>query len=145
MAAPRLLIALLVASAAALSACGQTTKDSAKDFQGDQKAVAQTVEDLQKAGAKRDSGRICSRILAPALVDTISKVTRSSCESGLKTALDDADTFELQVEKVTVSGSTASALVTSSGGGQERTDTLTLQKVGSAWKISSLGRRAPNP
>ena len=51
MAAPARPLALLVASALALGACGQSSKDSAKDFQGDQKAVAQAIEDLQTQGS----------------------------------------------------------------------------------------------
>jgi hypothetical protein len=139
MAAPIRLAALLLALPLALGACGQAEKDSAKDFQGEQKAVAQTVEDLQTASRKGDEGKICSRLLAPALVQKIKTASDGTCESVLKDALRDVDAFELQVKKVAISGTTATATVTSDTGPKDRTDTLQLVKVGSDWKISTLG------
>jgi hypothetical protein len=143
MAAPLRPLALLVASALALGACGQSTKDSAKDFKGDQQAVAQTIEDLQKEGSKRtsDSSRkICNDLLAPELVSRIKQASSKSCDVVIKDALSDADAFELQVKKVTVNGDQATAVVQSqASGNKDRTDTLTLKKVGNTWKIAALG------
>jgi hypothetical protein len=139
MVAPIRLAALLVALPLTLGACGQAQKDSAKDFTGEQKAVAQTVEDLQKASRKGDEGKICDDLLAPALVTKIKTASKDTCEQALHDALRDADTFELQVEKVAVDGSTATATVTSDTGPKDRTDTLELVKDGGAWKISTLG------
>ena len=139
MAAPLRLVALLVAAPLALGACGQTNKDSAGDFQGEQKAVAQAVEDLQTASRKHDESRICGDLLAPALVARIKSASKDSCEQALKDTLQDADAFELQVKKVAVDGTSATATVTSDTGTKDRTDTLTLQKAGGAWKIATLG------
>ena len=143
MAAPARPLALLVASALALGACGQSTKDSAKDFTGDQKAVAQTVEALQKQGSKRTSAgakKICDDLLAPDLVARIKQASSKACDVVLKDALGDADAFELQVKKVTINGDQATAVVVSqASGNKDRTDTLTLKKVGGAWKIAALG------
>jgi hypothetical protein len=139
MAAPTRFVALLVALPLALSACGQTEKDSAKDFRGDQQAVAQAVEDLQDASRKRDEGKICSELLAPALVAKIKAASNTTCEKVLGDALRDVDSYELQVKKVAVDGTTATATVTSDTGKRDRTDTLQLQKVGNAWKIATLG------
>jgi Putative lumazine-binding len=142
MAAPTRLAALLLTLPLALGACGQSTKDSAGDFKGDQKAVAQTVEDLQSAGRKREASKICDDLLAPALVAQIKKASSTSCKDVLDDALSDADSFELQVKKVTVNGATATAVVESEGGDQDRTDSLELTKVGNAWKIATLGAAA---
>jgi hypothetical protein len=139
MAAPRRFAALLVALPLALSACGQTEKDSAKDFQGDQKAVAQAVEDLQDASRKGDEGKICTQLLAPALVSKIKAASNTTCEKVLGDALRDVDSYELQVKKVAIDGTTATATVTSDTGKKDRTDALQLQKVGNAWKIATLG------
>jgi hypothetical protein len=139
MAAPTRIVALLAALPLVLGACGQTAKDSAGDFKGDQKAVAQTVEDLQTASRKRDEGKICTQLLAPALVSKIKTASNSTCEKVLGDALRDVDSFELQVKKVAVNGTTATATVTSDTGKKNRTDTLQLQKVGNAWKIATLG------
>jgi hypothetical protein len=139
MAAPTRLAALLVALPLALGACGQTDKNSAGDFQGDQKAVAQTIEDLQSASRKHDESKICNDLLAPALVTKIKTASNGTCEKVLKDALQDVDSFELQVKKVTITGTTATATVTSDTGTKDRTDTLQLTKTGNAWKIATLG------
>jgi hypothetical protein len=138
-AAPIRLVAALAALPLVLSACGQSDKNSASDFQGDQKAVAQTVEDLQKASRRGDESKICGRLLAPALVAKIKAASDGTCEKVLKDALRDVDSFELEVKKVSISGTTATATVTSDTGPKDRTDTLQLVKDGGAWKISTLG------
>jgi hypothetical protein len=142
MVAPIRLAALLVALPLTLGACGQAQKDSAKDFTGEQKAVAQTVEDLQKASRKGDEGKICDDLLAPALVAKVKTASKDTCENALNDALRDVDAFELQVKKVAVNGSTATATVTSDTGPKDRTDTLQLVKDRGAWKISTLGSAA---
>jgi hypothetical protein len=143
MAAPARPLALLLACALALGACGQTSKDSAKGFKGDQQAVAQTIENLQTEGSKRtsDSSRkICNDLLAPDLVARIKQASSKPCDVVIKDALGDADSFELQVQKVTINGDQATAVVQSqASGNKDRTDTLTLKKVGNAWKIAALG------
>jgi Putative lumazine-binding len=138
MAAPTRLVALLLTLPFVLSACGQTAKNSAGSFQGEQKNVAQTVEDLQTSSRKGDTGKICSELLAPSLVGKITQASKGTCDKVLKDRLSDADAFELQVQKVTITGATATALVKSEGGKTNRVDTLTLQRVGNAWKIASL-------
>jgi hypothetical protein len=139
MAASSRLVPLLLVLPLALGACGQTQKDSANDFQGDQRAVAQTVEDLQTASRKKDEAKICNTLLAPTLVAKIKSASNGTCEKVLKDALEDVDSFELQVKKVTINGTKADATVTSDTGTKNRTDTLQLVKDRGAWKISTLG------
>jgi hypothetical protein len=139
MAASSRVLAVLVALPLVLGACGQSAKDSASDFQGDQKAVAQTVEDLQSASRKNDSSKICTTLLAPTLVAQVKKTSGGDCEKGVKDALSDADSFELQVQKVTISGDKATAVVKSEGGDKDRVDTLELVKDGTVWKVATLG------
>jgi outer membrane PBP1 activator LpoA protein len=142
-AAPLRLLPVLVAATLTLSACGQSAKDSSGDFKGDQKAVAQTVEDLQSATSKNDRDKICDEILAADLVAKIKSASKQSCPDALKDALRDSDTNELQVKKVAIDGTTATATVESDAGGdKDRTDTLTLTKSGDGWRISGLGRPA---
>jgi outer membrane PBP1 activator LpoA protein len=146
--APFRVLPVLVAVALTLSACGQTSKDSTDDFQGEQKAVAQTVEDLQSASSKGDEDKICDEILAADLADKIkasASGSQKTCADVLKDSLRDADSFELQVKKVDVSGTTATATVESDtgGSGDDKTTTqLTLTKARDGWRISSLGSAA---
>src|SRR6185312_15490366 len=112
---------------------GQTSKDSAGDFQGEDKAVAQTVEDLQSASSKGDEDKICDEILAADLAGKIkarASKTQKTCADVLKDSLRDADSFELQVKKVAVNGTTATATVESDAKGDDKaTTTLTLTKA----------------
>jgi hypothetical protein len=143
--APPCLAALLLLPALALGACGQTTKTSSGRFQGEQKAVAQTLDDLSAAGRKGDAKKICDQLLAPSLVAQITKTSHKPCDVALKDALSDADAFDLQVKKVTVQGERAVAVVESQAGSKKRTDTLVLQRVGRSWKIASLGTAGAAP
>jgi putative lumazine-binding protein len=139
MAASSRVLALLVALPLVLGACGQAAKDSASDFKGDQKVVAQTVEDLQSAGRKNDGAKICSTLLASVLVTQIEKASGEDCEKGVKDAISDADSFELQVQKVTISQDVAIVVVKSEGGDKDRVDTWELLKEGGEWKVATLG------
>lgn len=141
--APFRVLPVLAAAALMLSACGQASKDSANDFKGEQKAVAQTVEDLQSAASKNDPGKICDEILAADLANKIkARATgdQKTCGDVLKQSLRDADSSELQVKKVTINGTTATATVESDKAGDEKQTTeLTLTKAGDGWRIASLG------
>ncbi len=138
--APLRVLPVLVAAALTLSACGQSSKDSAKDFKGEQKAVAQTVEDLQSASSKGDRDKICDEILAAGLVAKITSASKQPCADALKDSLRDADSFELQVKKVAINGTTATATVESDAAGDDKTTTqLTLTKARDGWRIASLG------
>ena len=141
---PRRSLALaLLLPALAVAGCTSSSKDSSGDFQGEQQAVAKAVEDLQKAGRAKDAEEICQKRLAPALVKSIAAAAKDDCQSAVDDALDDADTFELTVQKVTVDGTTAVATVKSEAGDQDRVDRLELVKDRGAWKVATLGGAAP--
>jgi hypothetical protein len=142
MAAPTRLVALLAALPLVLGACGQTVADSAGDFKGDQKDVAQTIEDLQSFARKGQADKICTELLAADLVTQIKTASKDTCDKGLKDSLADADAFELSVKKVTITGDQAVATVLAEAGDDNTTQTLKLVKVASAWKISTLGTPA---
>lgn len=136
------LLALLV------SACGAASSDSAKNFGGEAKAVATTIDDLAHAGSKRDGDQICSRYLASALVAKIKQSANTTCKSAIDQSLKDVDSFDLKVVKngIKVNGNTATATVTSDSGTAKRTDILQLVKEPSTsggkttqvWKLSAL-------
>src|SRR5712671_54861 len=97
----RLLTFLAVlGSVLGLAACGASNKNSAGGFTGEKKTIAQVVERLQSEGRKRNASAICTNLLAPALVQKIAATSKRTCASVLKDALNDADSFELQVKKV---------------------------------------------
>ncbi len=134
----RPLLATLVA-AAALGGCTQTTKDSASDFKGDQRLVANVVEDLQDAGASKDAEQVCT-LLTEQLITKIRATAggNASCAEAVDDAIQDADAFDLSVKTVTITGTTASAVVVSKDNNKDVRDTLTFAKEAGRWKISAL-------
>ena len=127
---PVLLVAL------ALAGCGaQTEPSSTENFQGEDRAVAQKVEDLQEAGEGRNPEDICSDILASSLVQQL-EAAGVKCADEMEKAIDDADDYDLQVQDVTVSGSTATAEVRRGDDGP--TETMEFTKENGQWRATSL-------
>ena len=108
---------------------------SAENFQGDQRAVAQKVEDLQEAGEGRNPEDICSEILAKSLVQQL-EAAGANCADEMEKAIDDADDFDLDVTKVTISGSTATVEVRRGEDGP--TETMEFAREGDQWRATSL-------
>ncbi len=130
--------AALCLVAAVLAGCGAASQDSAKEFEGEERVVAVTVEDLEDAARRDQPARICERLLARTLVQRLRRAG-TNCRTAVNEALDDADAFDLTVEDITIRGTTATVKVTSGTGSDEKTDTLLLEREGRAWKIASLG------
>ena len=130
-----LLLALLAALALAVTGCGAQT-DSAGDFDGAERDVANTIEDLEEAGQEDEPRRICDALLAKKLVDAI-RENGGDCVKAVDKALDQADTFTLTVEDVRITGTTARARV-ETGVDEEKVQTLELVKEGRDWKLSGL-------
>jgi len=133
----RTALALLVA-ALLLSSCGAAApRDSAKNFSGAERDVANAVEDVESAARKSDADALCTRLLSASLLAGL-KQQGTNCKTAVKEAYKDADSLDLTVKDVTISGEKATAKVTSGSGSDEKTDTLELEKSGGVWKISSL-------
>jgi len=133
---------LAVALALVLTGCagqGNSNTDSTKDFSGEQKAVATTVEELQKAAKERDGRKICSDLITAKLRDAISD---SNCGEAVDDAIRETDEVDLEVTKVTIDGTTATALVKEETGEDEsRMRTLKLEKAAGRWRIAELPPR----
>jgi hypothetical protein len=143
LALPRPLLATALAGLVALAGCG-TNQDSAGDFKGAQHDVAKAVEDFQDAALRGDEDKICNDLLARQLVQAIKAANKRSggCPSALHQSLRDVDGFELTVQKVTITGTTATARVKNEGsGGRKEVTTMSLVREGSPpeWHIAALG------
>ena len=130
-------VLVLCALAVALTACGAAPRDSAKEFKGAERGVAATVEDLEAAARDNDPDAVCSKLLAERLLATL-RQQGTRCSTAVKQAFQDADSFDLTVDDVSIRGNRASAKVISGTGSKEKTDTLQLEKAGAGWRISSL-------
>lgn len=122
-----------------LSACGTTTV-STSQFSGEDRAVAQTISDLQKDAQNRDESKLCNNDLASTVVARL-KATGGSCTSALTGQLKEIDNFDLSLSSasaIKVTGATATARVKTTSANKSRFDTLMLVKEGTRWKIAAL-------
>jgi hypothetical protein len=124
--------------ALALAGCGSQGQDSAADFQGAERDVAETVENLQEAGRRGNPERVCTELVTAELARGLG-AGGASCEDEVQASMRDVGSFELQVGEVTVTGATARAEVTGDDG--EPRATLELAREGAGWRIASLGER----
>jgi hypothetical protein len=130
-------LALLLAAAGLATGCGASSSNSASDFSGVKKDVATTVDDLVSAAKKSDEAKICRDLLAPSLITSLRAANKSSCDTAVNDAIKDADTFDMTVKSVNVTGTNATAVVDSKR--KSTNDTFTFEKVGGRWKISGFG------
>jgi Domain of unknown function (DUF4878) len=134
-------LALLCAPllAFAFAACGSTS--SVTGFKGEERAVAQTIASLQTDATGRDEQKICTNILAKAVVARL-ELVKGRCKEAMNKQLGEIDTFEVTVESVQVDASaappTATASVKNVRSGKTRLSTVSLVKEAGTWKISSL-------
>jgi hypothetical protein len=106
----RLLVPLLLVVALAGCSPQGTTSSVDKFTNTDERAVAQKVEDLEDAGKRNKPDDICSNILAQRLVSQLD-AAGTDCATEMKKAIEDANDFDLEVQKVTISGTSATAEV----------------------------------
>ena len=136
----RSLVPLAVLASLALAGCTtrSTSDDSTGEFRGDQRLVANTVEDFESAASEGDQDKICRDLLARALVALYAE-RGGSCERAVDGALKDTDSFEMTVERVTITGTQASVRVKSDRGKKDLQQSLTLVQQGQGWRISGFG------
>ncbi len=136
---PRSALVLVLALCAALAGCAQggtTNTDSTKDFNGDQKAVAKTVEDLQTAAKDRKGTTICADLITAELRD---KISSTDCSKIVKDEIRETDEVDLIVKSVTVKDGTAVAQVDEKTSDDKKTRrTIEFEKAAGRWRISAL-------
>ncbi|HEX4691687.1 MAG TPA: hypothetical protein VH276_13420 [Solirubrobacteraceae bacterium] len=133
---PRFLTVVLVAAALGVAGCTSSTGTTSGQFSGAQGDVAQVVSDLAKDGQRKDAQKICSDILARELVDKLNQAG-TSCGQEMDKAIADADDFDLSVQKVTIKGSSATAVVRRGKDGP--TATFRFVREGGKWKATDFG------
>ena len=126
-----------LAAAILLAGCTQAPTTSTEDFNGDEKAVAQVVADLSDDASRNRQSHVCGEIVTERLQKAIAG--DSSCPDEVKKAFDDADSAVLEVEDVTITGTEATAQVSTEDGDTKVTRTFDLVKVDGDWRIDSFG------
>jgi hypothetical protein len=131
-------LAAIVAVAVTGCAAQTTSNDSSGKFRGEQRLVANTVEDFESAAAKGDQDQICRELLAKALIAQLAQ-HGGTCENAVDGALKDSDSFGLTVESVRIADAQATARVKADRGKKDVLRDLTLVKEGPGWRISAFG------
>jgi hypothetical protein len=136
----RFALPLAAIAAVAVTGCTTTTtsNDSSGKFSGEQRLVANTVEDFESAAAKGDQDQICRELLAKPLIATYAE-RGGTCAKAVDGALKDSDSFGLTVESVRIAANTATARVKADRGKHDVLRALTLVKEGPGWRISAFG------
>ena len=129
--------ALAVALLGAACAPQSSTSNSVSKFRGDQRAVAQAVEDLEAAANDSDEAKLCNQILSRALAGRIA-AAGNGCQAGVKAAVKDTDSTGMTVEAVQVSGNRATARVKFETGKRDRRGTIALVREGGGWRIAGF-------
>ena len=128
MPAPRSLVAVALAAAAMLSACGRS----------EEREVRETLEEYAQAVERKDYQALCDDLLAARLIENLRRVG-APCEIALQQGLGDVEKPSIVVESVKVDGDTASAVARTDAANQEPSkDTIRLAKEDGDWKIFDL-------
>ena len=120
----------------ALAGCGGGGNGSSDD----EGQIRQTVSDYAAALSGKNSARLCDVLVTPKLIAQ-SKSQRSAqfarCRKRIKgqnlSGLPPAQ--KVKVDKVEVSGSKATAQVSTSAGGQSQSHKISFRKVDGRWRI----------
>jgi copper chaperone CopZ len=137
---PAALLAAALALAVTAAGCApqrSSTSDSVKKFTGDQRAAAQTVEDLESAAQDGDEAKICTQVLAKALADRLAAAGRG-CAAAVNAAIKDTDSIDMTVESVRVTGDRATARVKFETGKKDRRANVALTREAGRWRVAGF-------
>ncbi len=132
-------LAALLLAAVAVAGCGASTtsEDTSDRFQGQQRLVANTVENLQGAAEDSDQNKICRDIVSRSLNRRLSR--QGPCPVTVNAALEDTDSNELDTRSVRISGDRATARVRMDLGDTQRFSNLSFVRERNGWRIDSFG------
>ena len=131
-------LAAIVTVAVAGCTTQTTSDDSSGKFRGEQRLVANTVEDFESAASKGDQDQICRELLAKPLIAEYAR-RGGTCEKVVDGVLRDSDSFGLTVQSVRIAAAQATARVKADRGKKDVIRSLTLVKEGTGWRISAFG------
>ena len=118
----------LLGAAYALAGCGASASDQ----------VQAKLQQFAHAVAQRDTGTLCSDVLAPDLVGHLN-AAGLSCRQAMSTFVNSVSDPSLSVSKVKVKGSSASAVVLARAKGQQASiESVQLTNTKKGWRLTSL-------
>jgi hypothetical protein len=118
-----------LAAVGALAGCGASERDQ----------VRAKVEQFVRAAASKDYRTICDQVLAQSLLERLA-ASGIACEQAMQISLGQVQSPALAIGRITIDGSSASAITLSSARGQPAALTaVRLVKTSSGWRVSGLG------
>ena len=121
-------VIVLIGCALVLAGCGVSAKQQ----------VEAKVQEFAHATANRDYATLCNEVLAPALVAHLT-AAGISCKQAMKVFTQSVKNPTISVSKVTVNGSSASAVVLAKATGQPSSrEAIQLIKTSKGWRLDSL-------
>jgi hypothetical protein len=127
-----LLAALLVAG------CGgggdKNEGKNARNFEGEQKQVAQVIDDLQAASRAGDTTKICTKIFTPSLAKVIGTRSKTTCKAAVQNQLVNPKE-DITITQLNVQTPNGLATVREQNGNVTR---LTFLKQGGTWRINGI-------
>jgi hypothetical protein len=116
--------------------CSIGADEEPKPVTGVPKEIAATVDQLERAVARRDWATICNELFT----ETARKrAGGGECVSQTRSAAEDVLRPSIQIEQIAVKGDRAVVRVSTTAQGQARvTDTLELRRTGGRWLIEAL-------
>jgi hypothetical protein len=127
---------MAVAALLAPVGCSIGADEEPKPVTGVPKEIAATVEQLERAVARRDWATVCNELFT----ETARKrAGGGECVSQTRSAVEDVLRPSIQIEQIAVRGDRAAVRVSTTAQGQARlTDTLELRRTGGRWLIEAL-------
>jgi hypothetical protein len=121
-------VIVLVGCALTVAGCGTSASQE----------IEAKVQQFAHATASRDYAMLCNDVLAPELVAHLT-AAGLSCERAMKIFTQSVHNPTISVSKVTVNGSTASAVVLATATGQQSSrESIQLIKTSNGWRLDSL-------
>jgi hypothetical protein len=119
---------VLICIAYALAGCGASAKEQ----------VEAKVEQFAHATASHEYRTLCTQVLAPALVKHLTGAG-ISCDEAMRVFATSVQNPTISISKVTIKGSSASAVVLAGATGQTAAlESVQLVDTSNGWRLASL-------
>jgi len=127
---------MAVAAMLAPIGCSIGADEEPQPVTGVPKAIAETVEQLERAAARRDYATICNELFTKTARQ---RAGGDDCVSQTRSAAQDVLRPAIQIEQIAVKDDRAAVKVATTAEGQARvSDTLELRLTGGRWLIEAL-------
>jgi hypothetical protein len=127
---------MAVAAMLAPIGCSIGADEEPKPVTGAAKEIAATVDQLERAVARRDYATICNELFTKTARE---RAGGGECVSQLRSAGEDVLRPTIQIEQISVKDDRAVVRVTTTAKAQARvSDTLELRRTGGDWLIEAL-------